>query len=104
MSEDKGHDQTAEVLDDQIEWSLQDLSTACQAEEHWVAALVEEGILEPTGQGATQWRFSSVSVVRVAQAKRLTNDLDLNPPGVALAMDLLDKIATLRARLKALGE
>ena len=32
-------------------------------------------------------------------AARLTRDLELNAPGVALALDLLDRIAELESRL-----
>jgi chaperone modulatory protein CbpM len=33
----------------------------------------------------------------------LTRDLEVNPPGVALALDLLDEIAALQARLQRVG-
>ena len=36
-------------------------------------------------------------------AARLTRDLDLNPPGVALALELLDEIDALHARLHRLA-
>ena len=68
----------------------------------WVIELVEHGVVEPVGVDRTQWRFASISVVRLAKAKRLQRDLSINPPGVALALDLLDQIDDLRARLRLL--
>ena len=53
------------------------------------------------GGGRSDWQFTSLAIIRVARAKRLERDLSLNPPGVALALDLLDEIEDLRSRLKA---
>ena len=75
---------------------------SCNVDADWVIELVEHGVVEPVGVDRTQWRFASISVVRVAKAKRLQRDLSINPPGVALALDLLDQIDDLRARLRLL--
>jgi len=40
---------------------------------------------------------------RARTALRLTHDLELNAPGAALVLDLLDQIDTLRARLRRVG-
>ena len=44
------------------------------------------------------WRFSGSALRRAATAQRLTRDLGLNAAGVALALDLLEEIETLRIR------
>ena len=49
----------------------------------------------PLGGSRHEWRFTRLSVVRVAKARRLERDLDLNPPGVALVLDLLDELDAL---------
>ena len=41
------------------------------------------------------------SVVRVQKAQRLQRDLGVNLPGTALALELLDRIDALEARLRA---
>jgi chaperone modulatory protein CbpM len=41
-----------------------------------------------------------VSLVRIRIARRLQADLDLNLPGIALALDLLEELAQLRAQLR----
>ena len=64
---------------------------------------VSEGVLEPIGEAPTEWRFAGQSLRRARLALSLTRDLELNPPGVALALDLLDEIAALQARLQRLG-
>ena len=49
--------------------------------------------------GITIWLLTCARL-----AWRLTQDLEINPPGVALALDLLDEIAALRAGVRRRGE
>ncbi|MDH3418115.1 MAG: chaperone modulator CbpM [Gammaproteobacteria bacterium] len=88
------------LLDERTELSLTEICRACSASPEWIVELVEEGVLEPIGAEQTQWRFQGASVQRAHAATRLQRDLDINPAGVALALDLLDEIAILRARLR----
>ena len=93
------------LLDEQTELSLNELCCACSSSEEWIIELVEEGALEPvnlqtTGYQQTQWRFSASSLQRARTAMRLQRDLSINLSGVALALDLLEEIETLEARLR----
>jgi chaperone modulatory protein CbpM len=63
--------------------------------------LVEEGVIEPLTPGGPQWRFASTTIVRIEKARRLQRDLGVNLPGIALALQLLDRIEALEARLRA---
>lgn len=60
---------------------------------------VSEGVLSPMGSSPEDWRFSGESLKRAKTAAHLTHDLELNTPGVALALDLLDEISRLRNQL-----
>jgi len=91
---------TGTLLDDQLHLSLIDISEACASRTEWVIELVEEGILEPLGEQRDQWRFPGESLSRANTARRLQRDLGLNLAGVALVLDLLEEIETLRARLR----
>lgn len=93
----------APVVEEQVQLTLVELCQACSAEEEHVLAWVFEGVLEPAGQSPPDWRFSGESLRRARMACRLTHDLEINAPGVALALDLLDEIAALRARLQRSG-
>jgi len=47
----------------------------------------------------SHWCFNGISIRRVQTAKRLQHDLGINLAGVALAIELLDEIESLRTRL-----
>jgi chaperone modulatory protein CbpM len=73
---------------------------------------VQEGIIVPDlvtdlvtdGSSAPEtWCFNSVHVRHTKVAWRLQRDLDINLPGAALALQLLDELATLRAQMAAAG-
>lgn len=91
------------VVEEAVQFTLVELCQACSAEEEHVLAWVFEGVLEPFGESPQDWRFSGECLRRALLARRLALDLELNPPGVALALDLLDEIAALRARLQRAG-
>ena len=107
MSHIHASDATARVVEDDIELSLVELCRACQAGEDQVRLWVVEGVLEASrgapDQSPQEWRFAGVALTRARTALRLTRDLELNSAGVALALDLLDEIAELQARLKRAG-
>ena len=91
------------VVEEDVRFTLMELCQACSAEEEHVLTWVFEGVLEPVGESPQDWRFSGESLRRARLALRLSRDLEINPPGVARALDLLDEIAALRARLQRAG-
>lgn len=95
------------LLDDSFELSFQELCDACATSQDWVLQLVEEGALVPLNftdqmQQTEQWRFTAVSLQKVQTAKRLQRDLQINPAGIALALDLLEQIDQLQTQLHCL--
>jgi chaperone modulatory protein CbpM len=87
---------SAMLLDDTVELSLPELCAACRVSEELVLDIVAEGIVEPLGDERTQWRFSGVAVARIERVIRLQQDFDVNLPGAALALELLEEIERLR--------
>jgi chaperone modulatory protein CbpM len=81
--------------------TLADLTRSCRVHAEWVMELVQEGVIQPVRPGGPVWHFSATTVVRVQKAQRLQRDLGVNLPGVALALELLDRIEALEARLRA---
>lgn len=94
----------AVILDEELHLTLGDLCHACQISAEQILALVEEGVLEPQGREPSRWRFPAISIRRVRCTYRLTHDLGLNLAGAALAVELLEEIDQLRARLRRLEQ
>ncbi|MBS0251750.1 MAG: MerR family transcriptional regulator [Proteobacteria bacterium] len=93
---------SAEEIGTEPVYSLEELTGICKVEAAWVVELVEHGIIEARGAGASEWRFSSISVVQLAKAKRFDRDLGVNPAGIAVVFDLLNEIERLKSRLHVL--
>lgn len=92
------------VVEEDLHLTLLELSRACRAPQAQIEVWVVEGVLVPSGAQPHEWRFAGASLRRARLAWRLTQDLELNAPGVALALDLLDEIAALRAGLRRHGQ
>jgi chaperone modulatory protein CbpM len=93
---------TGTILDEHLEVTIEELTNICFCETEWVIELVSEGILEPMGTNREQWRFTGVCVLRARTARRLQKDLGINLAGVALALELMEQIEGLQARVNRL--
>jgi chaperone modulatory protein CbpM len=87
----------AQIVEEDVEFTLVELCRASGASEEQLTMWVSEGAFEPQGAGPQEWRFSGAALRRVRTAQRLARDLEINAAGIALALDLLDEIAALRA-------
>jgi chaperone modulatory protein CbpM len=54
------------------------------------------------GHKPAAWRFHAVSLRRVRITRNLQQELGVNTPGAALALNLLEELEELRARLRRL--
>lgn len=92
-----------DLLDDAA-LSLEQLARACRVEPGWVVERVEAGLLECAGTPhEREWRFSSTSLVRARRMLHFEQGFEANPELAALAADLIEEVARLRARLRAAG-
>lgn len=91
------------ILEEQTQLTLADLCRACAVHDEQIIALVDVGVLEAQGREPDRWRFGGASLNRARTALRLQRDLDIDLAGAALALQLLEEIDTLRARLRAMG-
>jgi chaperone modulatory protein CbpM len=90
------------LLDESTELSLGEVCRACSMHAEWVVTLVEEGIIEPAGGDQRSWRFTGMQLRHLRTISRLQRDLGVNLAGAALALELLEEVEALRARLAAL--
>ena len=93
---------TGLILEEQTQLSLNDLCRACEAHADRIVDLVNEGVLAATGGAPEHWQFTGVQLHRARIALRLESDLGVNLAGAALALDLLDELSALRARVDRL--
>lgn len=94
---------TAVILDDASQLTLRELCRACALTADQVFALVDEGVIE-TQQTSGTFYFSGICVRRVRQVYRLERDLGVNHAGAALALELLEEVEQLRARIRRLEQ
>ncbi|MDZ4729438.1 MAG: chaperone modulator CbpM [Xanthomonadales bacterium] len=109
MNAPKNMDTTlqGEILGKDIILTLEQLCRSCALPQEQILLLVEEGIIEPkalAGGPASDlqiehWQFHWKSVTRVRTSTRLQQDLGVNLAGVALALELLERIDKLERRL-----
>jgi chaperone modulatory protein CbpM len=100
---DEAMRQAGPVPEEPAELTLAEICRACAVQADFIVELVAEGVLAPAGQEPEAWRFTYVHVRRVRVASHLQHDLGVNTAGAALALELLEEIEALRARLEALG-
>jgi chaperone modulatory protein CbpM len=94
---------TATLVDDASPMTLAELARACRAAEEQVHVWVVEGVLQPIGSSPLEWRFAGPALRRARLAVTLTREMEINAPGVALALDLMDEIEALKAALRRTG-
>jgi chaperone modulatory protein CbpM len=104
MNENESGYLQGDIVEGHVEFTLTELCRITGASSDDLTRWVEEGAFEPQGARIEEWRFSGTCLRRVITAQRLTTDLELNAPGVALALDLLDQIDALRTRLARYGD
>jgi chaperone modulatory protein CbpM len=90
------------VIDKETILTLTEVCELCGVEEEYIIHLVELGILEPIGKSVPNWQFSIFHLLRIKRAQRLQNGLKINLTGVALSLDLLDKIKELEDHIQNL--
>ena len=94
---------SAIILEEQTGLTLTEVCQACAVRVEYIVELVDEGVLNPLGREPHRWRFTGTHLRRATVALRLQRDLGVNLAGAALALQLLDEVEALQARLLAMG-
>jgi len=89
----------SEIIDDNVHLTLVELCKVCKSSEDVIRSWVVEGVLMPSGQDQQGWHFNGIAVQRARLAQSLAQELEINESGIALALDLLDRIHQLEAQL-----
>jgi chaperone modulatory protein CbpM len=86
---------SGDIFEEYAVLNLDELSRLCAVDRTYIVELVEEGVLDVI-QFAPEWRFAGAALQRARTALRLQRDLEVNLPGVALALELMEELAALR--------
>lgn len=96
---------TSYLMEDLTELTLDDMCRACAAQTDIIVELVSEGVIDtdeaPPNQPPEHWRFTGLHLHRAKVAMRLHRDLGVNFAGAALALELMDELQALKAKLSA---
>ncbi|WP_078454554.1 chaperone modulator CbpM [Solemya velum gill symbiont] len=93
-----------ELLDESTEVTLVQLCRTCAVQPDTIEAMVDQGILEPLRKQGQDLCFPATSIKRIRITLRLQRDLDVNLAGAALALELLERIDELNARLRIMKD
>jgi len=93
---------TGEIFEEYAVLSVDELSRLCAVDRTYIVELVEEGVLSVATVEAERWRFTGTALRRARTALRLQRDLEINLPGVALALELMEELDALRRELQSM--
>jgi len=88
------------IEDDEDSVTLIHICNKCRTTPEMIIKMVNEGILNPTGDSKMKWRFSFSAIDRIQKVQRLQHDLNVNLAGAALAIQLLERVKQLEALLE----
>lgn len=84
------------VLNEETQCSLVEICRFCGVTAERIHEMVDEGVISPHGLSPQEWHFTIIEIRRVQSAVRLQNDLQVNLPGCALVLDLIEELEELR--------
>lgn len=96
---------TVELTDPQASFTLREICERGECHAEFVIKLVNYGIISPLQDlpETRQWEFDVEALARLRKAQRLQRDLKMNLPGLAVSLDLLDEVSTMRREVDRLN-
>lgn len=87
-----------------VQFSVREFTRITGMSTEVLVEIVEEGIVEPGGENPENWRFDTQMLCVVKKASRLHDDLDIDWNGIALVLELLDRMQTLHMENESLRQ
>ena len=84
------------MLNDNVFYTTKAVCKSYKLNLSTVGEMVSWGIAEPSGNKPEKWLFSHKDFERIGRASRFNRELEINIPGAALALQLLEDIQNLR--------
>ena len=82
------------------QWTPEGLAACTGVHATGIEYFVEYGLLEPSARTGTQWLFDTACIVRLRAIERLRRDLGANLAGIAVILDLVDRLTTLQREVE----
>ncbi|MEX6504466.1 chaperone modulator CbpM [Pseudomonas zhanjiangensis] len=87
-----------------VQWRRDEFCRLAELPEECLVEIVEQGIIEPSGDTPEQWLFDAAALDIARRAARLQRDLEIDWAGIALALNLLEELDELRAENRMLRQ
>ena len=80
--------------------TLESLAACTGVHPALITSFVEYGLLEPRARTGPPWLFDTACIARLRMIERLRRDLGANLAGIAVILDLLDRLSTLQREVE----
>lgn len=87
-------------IETEPEFSFEEFCLACDSAPEFLYEVIEYGIVDPKGLSKENWKFSANHLRRVRTIVHLQKDLEVNLPGAALAVELLEEMEAMRKQIE----
>ena len=84
------------MLNDNVFYTTKAVCSRYKINQDIIDEMVSWGVADPSGHEPDKWLFSQKDFDRIGQASRFNKELEINIPGAALALQLLDEINHIR--------
>jgi chaperone modulatory protein CbpM len=91
-----------QILDEHTQIEFAELVSASRFSREELIELIDQGALQPSGEGESSWRFPSGALSTVRAAARLRAAFELDTPALVLALGLLERIEELQREVREL--
>ena len=88
------------MASDKIIYNKRAICSSFNISNEMLLDMVSWGIASPSGSSPDKWLFSHSDYERIGRAIRFNKDLDINVPGAALALELLDELGRIRNSIR----
>ena len=87
------------MLNDNVFYTTKAVCKSYKLNQDMVDEMVSWGIAKPSGNNPEKWLFTHEDYERIGRASRFNKELDINIPGAAFALQLLEDIQNLHKKV-----
>jgi chaperone modulatory protein CbpM len=90
------------MIETNPELSLEELCDACGISPEFIKELIDYGILDVNDISLENYRFTPVHLRKIRTIVHLHHDLEVNLPGAAIVIDLMEQMEDMRVKIEML--